>query len=412
MPARIDHPVFVVGVGTDVLSLVRAFGARGIACWVCASQWVPGSASRFARHWKIADPRDDEAAMIDGLIALARRQSRPPVIVTGCDQHAQALARHRERLREVALPCIAGSDAVELLIHKARFSAWAEAHVASYPRSQTATQFQAEEPDAFPVVVKPNHRGFANAAKLSLPSEEELHERRFTLIANAAEWAAFKQRQEKYLPHLLVQQYIRGTSASKYSVCLYADRNSEIRALFIGRRMRGYPALYGDATLVQSDAVPDSVLAEVAAMVKSLGYEGIAEAEFNQDEVTGEFHLLEMNPRCWGWIGITTGTVCDIPWIAYQDLTGQEVGAVIHGPEPGTTKMLFLVQDLANVFVRYRWTYPAWVMSPRAWWRGLQAERLVIWEIDRLDWRGTAGCLVLLLLKAARFLGRRILPRR
>lgn len=344
--------------------------------------------------------------MIDGLIALARKQSRQPVIMTGCDQHAQALARHRDRLSEVALPCIARSEVVERLIHKGRFSTWAQEHVPSYPRSVPAAQFQADGPLPFPVVAKPNHRGFANAAKHNLPSEEELHERRFTLISSAAEWAAYRARQRNYLPHLLVQQYISGTSASKYSVCLYADRTSEIKALFVARRLRGYPALYGDATLVQSDTVPDSVLAEVAAMVKELGYEGIAEAEFNRDEVTGEFHLLEMNPRCWGWIGITAATPCDIPWIAYKDLTGQEIGAMAQGPPPGSAKMLFLVQDAANVFLRYRRDYPQWVMSPRKWWKSFQADRLVVWELDRQDWRGSIWCLLLVVFKALTYAGR------
>jgi predicted ATP-grasp superfamily ATP-dependent carboligase len=367
---------------------------------------VPGTISRYARYWRIADPRDDEAAMIEGLIDLARRLDRPPVILTGCDQHAQALARHRDRLREVALPCIARSEVVELLVHKGRFSAWAQAHVPSYPRSVPATQFRPGGPVSFPVVAKPNHRGFANAAKLDLPSEEELHERRFTLIRNKEEWEAYRERQGDYLSHLLIQQYVTGTSASKYSVCIYADRHAELRAVFVGRRLRGYPALYGDATLVQSDDVPDTVLAEVTDIVRELGYEGIAEIEFNRDDVTGEFHLLEVNPRCWAWIGITAVTDCNVPWIAYQDLTGRRPAGTVYGPEPGVTKILFLVQDAANVFLRYRWSYPDWVMSPRAWRRSLQAARLVIWEFDRRDWRGTAACILLIACKALRYVWR------
>lgn len=408
--SRVEHPVFVVGVGTDVLSLVRNFGSRGVECWACSSKRVPGTWSRFARYYYIADPVEDEAAMIDGLIELARKQACPPVIVTGCDQHAQALARHKERLSEVALPCIAHSDAVETLIHKAQFSEWAEQHLSSHPRSVPATQFHIGGDIAFPVIAKPNHRGFSNSTRLDLPSEDELHERRFTLITNEAEWKEFCAQQQRYLPYLLVQQYITGTSASKYSVCIYADRNSEIRAQFVGRRLRGYPALYGDATLVQSDSVPQSVLLEVATMVKKLGYHGIAEAEFNQDAKTGEFHLLEMNPRCWGWIGITAVTDCDIPWIAYRDLTGQQIEPMVYGPPTGTIKMLYLIQDAANVFLRYRWHYPQWVLSVRAWRDSFQADRLIIWEIDRRDWRGTFSCFSFVVLKALRNLGRKINP--
>lgn len=406
----LKHPVFVVGVGTDVLSLVRDFGSRGVECWACCSKRVPGTGSRFARYYYIADPTKDEDAMIDGLIELARKQVHPPVIVTGCDQHAQALARHRERLSEVALPCIAHSDAVETLIHKVRFSAWAEQHLTSHPRSVPATQFQAGDDIPFPVIAKPNHRGFSNSTKLELPTEDELHERRFTLITNEAQWNDFRAQQQRFLPYLLIQQYISGTSASKYSVCIYADHNSDIRAQFIGRRIRGYPALYGDATLVQSDSVPESVLAEVATMVKKLGYHGIAEAEYNKDAKTGEFHLLEMNPRCWGWIGITAVTCCDIPWIAYRDLTGQEIETFVQGPATGEVKMLYLIQDAANVFLRYRWHYPPWVQSVSSWRLSFQADKLVIWEFDRRDWRGTFSCFSFFVIKALRNIGRKFNP--
>lgn len=402
------HAVFVVGVGTDVLSLVRNFGSRGIECWACSSKPVPGSHSRFARYHYVADPTEDEAAMIEGLIELAAKQEFPPVIMTGCDQHAQALARHRDRLSEVALPCIAHSEAVEILIHKEKFSKWAQQHLSSHPGSISATEFQPGGDIPFPVIAKPNHRGFSNSTKLDLPSEDELHARRFTLITNEQQWYAFCEQEKRFLPFILVQQYISGTSANKFSVCIYADQNSDIRAQFVGRRLRGYPALYGDATLLQSDEVPEKVLNEVALMVKKIGYSGIAEAEFNLDDNTGEFHLLEMNPRCWGWIGMTAVTQCDIPWIAYQDLTKQPLAPFIQGPTVGEVKMLYLIQDASNVFLRYHWHYPQWVMSPRKWWRSFQADKLVIWEIDRRDWRGTFSCFSFVVLKALRNIGRKI----
>jgi hypothetical protein len=162
---------------------------------------------------------------------------------------------------------------------------------------------------------------------------------------------------------------------------------------------------------VQSDEVPQSVLATATDMVKRLGYEGIAEIEFNRDEKTGAFHLLEMNPRCWGWIGITEATDCNVPWIAYRDLTGQELAGTIQGPRPGSVKMLFLVMDASSVFLRYRKDHPEWVQSLRAWWKGLESEKLIVWEIDGRDWRGTLWCFLELLWKglayAARAFGRR-----
>ena len=400
------RPAFVVGVGTSILSLVRALGRQGVPCWACCAKRIPGTVSRFSRYWKIPDPQEDERGMIERILELAGRVEGRPIVFVAGDHFAQALARHRDRLETCASVCVAPGDQVELMIHKQLFSDWARAQVPSFPRSLPATAFLPDGPIPFPVVAKPFHRGFSNARALDLPAERELHDLRFTLIQDEADWDRYCRANARLLPYILIQQYVRGTSASKFSVGIYASRQSEIKGLFVGRRVRGYPALYGDASLVESSQVPDSVLDEVAEIVRRLGYAGIAEFEYNQDAETGQFHLLEINPRSWGWIGITTATEANIPWIAYQDLAGSAPPPVVYRGRPGATKMVLLVRDLANAFLRYRWNRPEWVLSPRAWRQSLQADQLVIWEFDRRDLRGSLWCLLVLLQASVAYLCR------
>ena len=400
------RPAFVVGVGTSILSLVRALGRQGVPCWTCCTRRIPGTVSSYARFWRVPDPQYDERGLIARIIELAGRVEGRPIVFVAGDHFSQALARHRDRLETVATVCVASRELVDLLIHKRHFSDWAREQVASFPKSTPATAFAPDGPLAFPVVAKPFHRGFSNARALDLPSEKELHDLRFTLIEDAAGWDRYRRAHARLLPHILIQRYIRGTSASKFSVGIYASRDSEIKGVFVGRRVRGYPALYGDASLVESSRVPDPVLAEVADIVRRLGYAGIAEFEYNQDAETGEFHLLEINPRSWGWIGITTATDANIPWIAYRDLAGEALPGVVHCGRPGATKMVLLVRDLANAFLRYRWNRPDWVLSPRAWRRSLEAENLVVWEFDRDDLRGSLWCLLVVLHASASYVRR------
>jgi len=400
------RPAFVVGVGTSILSLVRTLGRQGIPCWTCCARRIPGTVSRYARFWRIPDPQDDERGMIDRIVELAERVEGRPIIFVAGDHFSQALARHRDRLEEFATVCVAPSGQVDLLIHKQHFSDWAQENVASFPKSVPATGFSPGGSIAFPVVAKPFHRGFSNARELDLPSEKELHNLRFALIQDAADWDRYRRANGRLLPHILIQQYIRGTSASKFSVGIYANRKSEIKGIFVGRRVRGYPALYGDASLVESSQVPEPVLAEVADIVRRLGYAGIAEFEYNQDADTGRFHLLEINPRSWGWIGITMATKSNIPWIAYQDLAGQAQPCIVYEGQPGSTKIVLLIRDISNAFLRYRWNHPEWVLSPRAWWRSLKAENLVIWEFDRGDLRGSLWCLLVVLQTAVSYVCR------
>lgn len=72
-------------------------------CWACSSRRVAGTYSRYARYWWIPDPQVDEGGMIDRLLELARRVEGRPVIFTGCDPHAQALAKHRDTLDDRAM---------------------------------------------------------------------------------------------------------------------------------------------------------------------------------------------------------------------------------------------------------------------------------------------------------------------
>lgn len=405
------RPAFVVGVGTSVLSLVRALGSRGIPVWACCARRIPGTVSRYARYWHTPDPQQDEAGMVARLLALAGQVEGRPIVFTAGDHFAQALGRHRDRLEEVATICVAPGEVVDLLIHKQEFSEWARDNVPSFPKSIPADTFLPGEGLDFPVVAKPFHRGVANAEKLGLPTEKELHEHRFTLIRDAAAWEAYRRQNPRLLPHMLIQQFIRGNSASKFSVGIYADRQSEIKGIFVGRRVRGFPAQFGDASLIEAATVPDSVLDEVRHIVRAVGYCGIAEFEFNRDSETGGFHLLEINPRSWGWIGITTASTANIPWIAYRDLAGKALTCVTHDASVGSVKMVLLTRDLSNVFIRFRWDNPDWVLSPAAWWRSLKAERLLVWEFDRRDLRGTLWCVAVVLRGAVEYVLRGVRKR-
>jgi hypothetical protein len=133
--------------------------------------------------------------------------------------------------------------------------------------------------------------------------------------------------------------------------------------------------------------VPPELLDRLRHAIEASGLKGILEFEFRRDSVTGEFKLLDINPRAWTWIGITCASPADIPWVAYQDLCGVELNPVTETRPPGSVKFVFLLSDFLSVTYRYRQDYPPWVMSPLEWWRSLKAERLVIAEFNHGDWQ-------------------------
>ncbi|HJS31986.1 MAG TPA: hypothetical protein VJ924_08330, partial [Alphaproteobacteria bacterium] len=170
---------------------------------------------------------------------------------------------------------------------------------------------------------------------------------------------------------------------------------------------RGYPAQYGNTKLGQNDCVPDHILAEIEKIVRDLRYRGIAEFEYRRVPSSGEFRLIEVNPRCWSWIGATAESPANIPWIAYRDMIEAPVEPAIDNRAPGDLKYVQIISDMSNVFIRYRWDHPEWVMNPRAWWKSLAARRLVVAEFNRGDWPIALCCLWLLVSNGIGFFSKR-----
>jgi predicted ATP-grasp superfamily ATP-dependent carboligase len=318
--------------------------------------------------------------MVERVAELSAKLDRIPVLIPTEDQYAQVIARHRPQIDEFATACVAGSEVVDTLIDKQRFSDWARNHSVRHPISIAAIEYEPDRELGFPVVAKPRFP-FHQISECDLP-----YELRCVVLNDVQAWNGFQRRYQRYLPHLLVQEFVHGTAADMISIGLYADRDSDIRGLFVGRKIRGHPPLFGDTRAGQNDVVPNSVLREVSRVVNELGYTGLAEFEYKVDKNIGEHFLIEINPRSWSWIGITLDTPADIPWIAYQDLTGGAPPKTWHNKDPGSIKYARVMLDFLNVVVRYRWAYPSLAMSPLAWWRTLNADRLVMAEFGRGDW--------------------------
>jgi D-aspartate ligase len=390
------QPVFILGGRFPALGTLHSLAARGVSCWVCESRRLQATWSRFARYWRLPDPRRDERGMVESLLTLAQKVGGRPVLIPTADHYARALSRNRHELDALTVPCIASDNVVELLVDKRRFYGWAQANGVSCPRT-TTTWSTPDPPLHPPLVAKPvNFADFlANASQMS--DGRKASDLRFTLLRTDAEWRDFRDKNQPNLHHLLLQEYVNGTSADMYSIGIYADRDSRIIGLFVGRKLRGYPALYGNMVLGQNDFVPPEIINEVTRIVNDLRYTGIAEFEYLREPVSGKFRLIEINPRCWSWIGATSMSRADIPWIAYRDLCCMKIDPVFENGAPGSIKAVRVMSDIVNVFWRYGRDSPGWLMTPRAWWRSLRAQKLMIIEFERGDWPVSFFCFVLLL---------------
>jgi predicted ATP-grasp superfamily ATP-dependent carboligase len=298
------------------IDLVHALAHGGIPSVAAASPDSPARFSRFTREtlsW--VDPWDQPEPATEALLRYGRSQPEPPVLFYQDDASLLLVSRQRERLRRAFRFVVPDATLVEDLVDKARFQALAARLALPVPPARILAPAHEAPPDdlAYPVLVKPLTRrprswdpvaGGAKAIRYGTP---------------AALRDAWPRLASAGLT-LLAQSEVVGPETRIESFHVYQDAEGTV-AGFTGRKIRTYPAAFGDSTALEITDQPD--VAEAGAdVVRRLGLVGVAKLDFKRD-ARGRLHLLEVNPRftLWHHPGALAGV--NIPRLVYGDLTGE-----------------------------------------------------------------------------------------
>ena len=116
----------------------------------------------------------------------------------------------------------------------------------------------------------------------------------------------------------LVQEFL--PSKNEYGYFAMYDKGKPVSE-FQHRQIRGYNYAGGPSAFRESVDIP--ALAESGRTVlDQLEWHGLAMVEFLRDKSTGEFKLMEVNPRFWSSLPFTIRTGADFPyyyWLYAQD---------------------------------------------------------------------------------------------
>ncbi len=129
----------------------------------------------------------------------------------------------------------------------------------------------------------------------------------------------FRRRQAEGAAFGLLAQEILPATGDDY-VMVGAALAPDGRALgtFVGQRLEIYPPGFGTTCLARSVERPE-LEAHAVAILRRLGYHGIAEVEFLRDPRDGEWKLLDVNTRPWKWVGLPIAAGVDLPWLVYAE---------------------------------------------------------------------------------------------
>jgi len=335
------------GANRVALAVVRALGRAGAEVAVVEQERyalkTPASfRSRHVSRHDVIPSLAEDGAFLD---ALAERASGCDVVLPVSTNVALACAAHRERIpARLPIPPLA-----TLRRANDKSAVLALARKAGLPIPVTYAPEDDEELDAV-------------AARVRLPAVVKLRDdagtalepgQRYAIGRSADEVRSAYRRLHALAPFPLIQEKVEGAG---YGVGVLAEEG-RVLASFAHRRVREYPVTGGPSTVCVS-VVDDRLTGYAGALIRELGWTGVAMVEFKKDD---DYRLMEVNPRFWGSLPLATRAGVNFPDLLCRRAMGEEIGAAPRGVEG--VLLRFLPLDAAAALSAWRvpgcrWSYP------------------------------------------------------
>lgn len=159
------------------------------------------------------------------------------------------------------------------------------------------------------------------------------------VVKNAEEAvAAFNSIAAEWGLPVLVQHFVAG---EEYNLSGVADGEGRL----LGEVMMKKRALTAKGKAWAGVAIFDEGFADTARrLVKALGWKGPLEVEMIRD-VSGRYHLIEINPRFPSWIYLSQGVGRNLPALLTEIALGRPAPALAE-PQPGTMFIRYAVETI------------------------------------------------------------------
>jgi D-aspartate ligase len=350
------------------LGVIRSLGRVGVPVYgVHESSWAPAASSRYLSgrcFWR-PEPGDADR-VIAGLLRLAETIASPAVLLTTDDAGAIFLAEHGADLRKSYLFPDPPTDLPRRLAGKHSLHQLCAGYGVPSPRTSVPGSLDAAREFASSVT-------YPLIAKLTTPWVEGSGLRSTTVLTGQAELDDAYERCARSAVGLMLQEFIPG--GEDWFFHGYCDAASACRPAFTGVKERSYPASAGLTSLGRSASNPE-LASFITTLLTRLGYRGLMDLDIRRDPRTGQYHLLDFNPRLGAQFRVfrdTAGT--DVALAAYLDLTGQPIPSAEQVSGRG-----FLVENYDPISAFAYWRRGE--LSPRAWLASLRT-------VDELAWFAT-----------------------
>jgi D-aspartate ligase len=344
-------PVVVITRGDQGFGhcIARSLGRLGVFVYgVHSNPNSPEARSRYWREnfsWDIRNASPDES--VDWLLQLSRKLGRRPILIPNNDMCCLFVADNAPALREGFLFPNQPAGLTRSLSSKRHMYFLCKQY--SIPTAETAFPQSREDvreflrSATFPVMLK----------CIDYTALRRLDTKKKAILGNAEAVLKHYDKIEvsEDLTNFMLQEYIPGGSEMLWMFNGYFDEESKCLFGLIGKRFRQYPAYTGMTSLGVCDA-NDVVARQIQDFMKAIGYRGILDIGHMYDTRTGEYKLLDANPRVGAAFRLFVDTSgLDVVQVLYRDLTGQPV--LPGGPQVGR-KWVVENYDVVSSLTLYR----------------------------------------------------------
>lgn len=315
-------PAVVFGGGINGLGIVRNLGRAGIRVYCVTESFDSASFSNQCYRRILMPHYAGKSGLVKSfLLDLSRKTSSRPVIFATDDIGTLMLSALADSMGNDCRFIMPEKKVAETLVVKSKFYASLEEMSISHPRVLIPNRFtsmkELKKELRYPVFIRP-----------SISPE-------FARVFNKKGFVATTEREVDYYSNLaskhkieiIFQEIVLGPDTNLYGIAGVFGKKGEPLALFGYHRLRGWPVMFGNNSLMESVALSDmqGLKGILVNYLRNLGYYGIMEAEFKKDIRDDKFRLLEVNARSWWQNSFATKCGQNIVLKAYLDAVGERI---------------------------------------------------------------------------------------
>lgn len=308
-----------MGADYRALGVARSLGRRRVPVWMIRQGGhLVAAASRYVRR-TVPWPDGEDAEKIDFLLNLSIKNGLKDWVLIPTDDYGVTLAsvyhdllskQYRvtvprwERLRWACDKRLLHELAGRVGIHR------------PWTKCITAHEEVADVDCPFPVILKPAIR--QKPSSLAIPKAWRADDRE-TLCAR------FKQA-SRLIPaeHLIIQEVVPGGGEAQFSYAALCKDGCPLASV-VAKRLRQYPKDFGQfSTFVETISEPQ-VAESAERLLAATRFTGLVEVEFKKDPRNGQFKVLDINPRVWGWHTLCARAGVDFPYLLWLLARGEPV---------------------------------------------------------------------------------------